>query len=115
MNHLGESGYIELTRQCMEVKEKLTAEIEKIEDFKCLPNHSTMIYFRSETLDMLTVIGGMVDKGYFPFGVFNPVMLQLIAEPVSDELMAAYLNDLREVGRGVREGTITSTSITRYA
>ncbi len=115
MKFLGESGYVEMTRQCMEVKEKLTAGIEKIEDFKCLDNDSTMLYFRSETLDMLTVIGGMVDKGYFPFGVFNPIMLQLIAEPVPDEMIQAYLDALKDVGAGVRNGTVTSTAISRYS
>ncbi len=115
MNFLGEEGYMNLTRICMEVKQKLSKGIEKIEDFKCIDNDSTMIFFRSETLDMLTIIGGMVEKGYFPFGVFNPLLLQLIPEPVSDEAIDTYLYDLREIARGVRNGTVTSTAVARYA
>lgn len=115
MKYLGEEGYIEMTRQCMEVKKKLVAGIEKIEDFRCIENDSTMIFFRSDTLDMLTVIGGMVEKGYFPFGVFNPLMLQLIAEPVPDEMIQAYLSALEEIATGVKNGTVTSTAIARYA
>ena len=74
-----------------------------------------MIFFRSETLDMATVIGGMVDRGYFPFGVFNPIMLQLIAEPVPQELIDSYLGDLAAVAEGVQDGSITSTALARYS
>jgi len=115
MKFLGEAGYVEMTRHCMEVKQKLIEGIEKIEDFKCLDNDCTMVFFRSESLDMLTVIGGMADRGYFPFGVFNPIMLQLIAEPVPDEMIHAYLATLAEVAAGVKDGTVTSAAIARYS
>ncbi|MFC4127179.1 pyridoxal phosphate-dependent decarboxylase family protein [Nocardia rhizosphaerae] len=112
---LGEQGYLDLTRRCMETKAALVRGIESIADFRCLDNDSTMVYFRSESLDMLTVIGGMADRGYFPFGVFNPVMLQLVAEPVEPAVIDSYLRDLRQVADGVADGTITSTSIARYS
>lgn len=115
MKYLGEDGYLETTRKSMEVRKRLVEGIEQIEDFKCLQNDSTMIYFRSDSLDMLTVIGGMAERGYFPFGVFNPPMLQLIPEPVSDDIINTYLASLREVAAGVKNGSITSTAITRYS
>ncbi len=115
MNVLGEDGYVELTRRCLEVKAELVAGIEKIADFRCIQTDGTMIFFRSETLDMATVIGGMVDRGYFPFGVFNPIMLQLIAEPVPQELIDSYLGDLAAVAEGVQDGSITSTALARYS
>jgi glutamate/tyrosine decarboxylase-like PLP-dependent enzyme len=114
MNVLGEEGYIEMARQCMAVKERLVEGIEKIEDLKCLKNDSTMIYFRSETLDMMTIMGGLSERGYFPFGVFNPPMLQLVPEPTSDEVIDDYLRTLAEVVSGVKDGTITSTALARY-
>lgn len=114
MKYLGEDGYVELARRSMEMKKRLVEGIESIEDFKCVDNETLLILFSSKTLDMFSVLGGLVEKGYFPFGTFNPPQVQLDAEPISDELLNAYLADLRDIAKGVKDGTITAQSLAKY-
>jgi len=114
MNYLGEEGYLELARRSMEVKKHLVNGIESIEDFACIPNDNLLILYSSPTLDMGCVLGGLVERGHFPFGTFDPMFVQIDAEPVSDEVVDAYLEDLREVARGVKDGTITAEALIKY-
>jgi hypothetical protein len=36
------------------------------------------------------------------------------AEPVDDVVIESFLDDLREVGAGVREGTVTAEALATY-
>lgn len=115
MKNLGKEGYVALARRSLEVKRRLVQGIEAIEDFKCLKNHSTMIFYGSETLDMFAVLSGFSERGYFPLGVLNPVLVQITAEPVEDDrLIDKYLADLAEIAAGVKNGSITAAAIARY-
>ncbi len=114
MSYLGEEGYMDITRQTLAIKDKMITSIESIEDFKVLRNESLLIPFRSETLEMLNVFGGLVERGYFPWGTFNPMYVHPSAEPVEDMIIDQFLHDLTEIGRGVREGLITSEAIATY-
>ena len=115
MNYLGEEGYLELAQRSMEVKKRLVQGIESIEDFSCIDNNNLLVLYSSPTLDMGCVLGGLVEKGHFPFGTFIPMFVQIDAEPVSDEVVDAYLADLREVAQGVKNGTITAEALIKYA
>ena len=63
---------------------------------------------------MLFRSGGMVEKGYFPFGTLDPLMLHVSAENVGDEVIELFLKDLREVAEGVKAGTVTAEALARY-
>jgi glutamate/tyrosine decarboxylase-like PLP-dependent enzyme len=114
MSVLGEDGYLDLTRRALEAKARLVGGIEAIEDFRVLQNESLLVPFRSETLDMLNVLGGLVERGYFPWGTFEPIYVHPSAEPVDDLVIESFLKDLSEVGAGVREGTVTAEALATY-
>jgi len=114
MKYLGEDGYMALAKRSMAVKESLVQGIESIEDFKCVDNETLIILYSSPSLDMFCVLGGLVEKGYFPLGTFNPPQVQLDAEPVSDEVVDAYLADLKEIAKGVKDGSITAQALIKY-
>ncbi|MCP4005709.1 MAG: aspartate aminotransferase family protein [bacterium] len=114
MNFLGEDGYVDLARRSLEVKDRLVAGIEAVEDFRCLPNESLLLPFRSETLDMLKVFGGLVEKGYFPWGTFDPIYVHPSAEPVDDVVVETFLADLGDIGKGVKDGTLTAEALGTY-
>jgi hypothetical protein len=63
---------------------------------------------------MLNVFGGLVERGYFPWGTFEPIYVHPSAEPVDDVVIESFLDDLREVGAGVREGTVTAEALATY-
>ncbi len=114
MSVLGEDGYLDLTRRALEAKSRLVAGIETIEDFRVLRNECLLVPFRSETLEMLNVFGGLVERGYFPWGTFDPLYVHPSAEPVDDVVIEAFLKDLLEVGAGVRDGTINAQALATY-
>ena len=63
---------------------------------------------------MLKVFGGLVEKGYFPWGTFDPFYVHPSAEPVDDIVVETFLGDLADIGRGVRDGTLTAEALGRY-
>ncbi|MCG8401999.1 MAG: aminotransferase class V-fold PLP-dependent enzyme, partial [Firmicutes bacterium] len=81
MSYLGEEGYMDITRRTLAIKERMIAGIEDIEDFQVLRNESLLVPFRSNSLDMLNVFGGLVERGYFPWGTFDPMYVHPSAEP----------------------------------
>ena len=115
MSHLGEDGYLDLTRRALETKRVLVEGIEEIEDFEVLKNDCLLVPFRSPTLDMIKVFGGLVERGYFPWGTFDPVYIHPSAEPVKAEVLDRFLTDLTAVGTGVRDGSITAEAFAAYA
>ena len=112
---LGEPGYLELARQSLVVKDRLTAGIEAIEDFRVLPNESLLVPFRSEELDMKRVFGGLVERGYFPFGTFDPFFVHPSAEPVEDVVVDTFISDLAVIGAGVRDGSVSAEALATYS
>ncbi len=114
MSVLGEDGYLDITRRALEAKARLVGGIEEIEDFRVLRNESLLVPFRSETLNMLNVFGGLVERGYFPWGTFDPIYVHPSAEAVEDVVVESFLEDLSEVGAGVRDGTVTAEALATY-
>ena len=114
MSYLGEEGYVDLTRRLFAVKERMVAGIEEIEDFRVLQNESLLVPFRSETLSMLNVFGGLVERGYFPWGTFEPMYVHPSAEIVENCVIEQFLHDLAEIGSGVRTGAISAEGIATY-
>lgn len=114
MHYLGEEGYLDVTRRSLEIKERMIKEIEAIDGLECMRNECLLIPIGSESIEMINVFGGMVEKGYFPFGTLDPLMLHVSAENVGDEVIELFLKDLREVAEGVKAGTVTAEALARY-
>ncbi len=114
MSFLGEEGYTRLTQDLIRTRNDMIRRIEQIDDFRVLRNQSLMMPFRSESLDMLKVLGGLVDRGYFPWGTLQPTYVHPSAEPVEASIVDQFIEDLTEVAKGVRSGVITSEALAAY-
>ncbi|HOP20378.1 MAG TPA: hypothetical protein PK585_09870, partial [Amphiplicatus sp.] len=102
------------TRKLIDTRNWMIEEIESIEDYKVLRNHCLMMPFRSETLDMLRVLGGLVERGYFPWGTMEPLMVHPSAELVDESVNRKFIADLKEVTSGVKSGEITAEALATY-
>lgn len=114
IHYLGAEGYLRITEQTLALKRYMVTRIEAIEDFRVLPNECMLIPFRSETLEMPAVLGGMVERGYFPWGTFDPMYVHPSAEPVEQAVADALLDDIADIAGGVRSGRITATALAKY-
>ncbi len=114
LKNLGEDGYIDITRRALEVKNRLLKEISAMGDFECLENECLMVTFGSSTLNMLNVFAGMVQKGYVPFGTHKPPLVHLQAEPCDDAVVDRFISDLKDIVKGVKDGTIKDETTAKY-
>jgi sphinganine-1-phosphate aldolase len=114
MSTLGRQGYLDIARRSLDVKDRMINGIEAVEDFKVLRNESLLVPFRSETLDMSRVFGGFVERGYFPWGTFEPMYAHPSAEDLPDAIVAQFLTDLRDIADGVLDGSITEEALAAY-
>lgn len=115
LSFLGEAGYCDLTRSLLARRDVMIEGIESIHDFWVLKNHCLMLPFRSDTLDMMKVLGGLVERGYFPWGTIEPLFVHPSAEPVDESIISGFLKDLSEVATGVLNNEITADAMASYA
>jgi glutamate/tyrosine decarboxylase-like PLP-dependent enzyme len=115
MKFLGEEGYVALAKRCIEVKRRYTEGINAIEGCRCMDTDLTpMVYTVPEGLDMFAVIGGLFERKAYCLPSFQPPMIKIIIDPVTDEVVDRYVGALREVIPLVRAGKITIEAIRPY-
>lgn len=109
MQYLGRKGYVEYARQSMKNKSRLLKGIAEIEGLSPRESELCLAYFGSddEDIKLEAVVGGMSQKGWKSFGTMDPPLVQLIVDPFPDDspVIDAYLCDLAQVLRDIREGT----------
>lgn len=115
MKFLGEEGYTALARRCLEVKQRYTEGINSIEGCRCLETDLTpMVYTVPGGMDLFAVIGGLFERKAYCLPGFQPPVIKIIIDPVTDEVVDRYVGALREVIPLVRSGAITIESVRPY-
>lgn len=115
MKFLGNEGYVNLARRCKEVKERYFTEINAIEGCNCWESDLTpLVYQVPQGMDMFAVMGGLFERKAYCLPGFQPPVIKIIIDPVTDEVVDRYLNALREVIPLVKKGEITIESIKPY-
>lgn len=110
MQFLGKTGYREIVRRHLRLREQFVTGINAIEDLQVwgVP-HTYQFMFGSENLDINAVADGMEDRGWTLGRAGEPasilLMLNLSHEPIVDE----FLEELGGVVAAVRAGDIQST------
>jgi sphinganine-1-phosphate aldolase len=91
MQFLGDDGYTELARRCMEVKKRYTEGINSIDG--CHSWHSDltpMVYQVPEGMDLFAVMGGLFERNAYCLPGFQPPVIKIIIDPVTDEVVDRY-------------------------
>lgn len=108
MQCLGEEGYVALARRALEVRQRYRDGINAIEGLRCWDNDLTPLVFEVEPgMDMLAVAGGLFERKAYCLPGFQPPVLKVIVDPVTDEVVDNFLAALREVVPRVRAGEIS--------
>jgi len=114
MMYLGESGYMDLAKRFIEVRKRYIDGLNAVEGVKVWENDLTPLLLDVGELDYLSFMAGLFDRQKFVFPVYEPMLIQFICDPVSDEVVDSFVNAVDEVAKGVRAGEITSESILKY-
>jgi len=114
MMYLGESGYLDLAKRFIEVRERYIKGLNAVEGVKVWKNDLTPLLLDVGELDYLSFMAGLFDRQKFVFPVYEPMLIQFICDPVSDEVVDSFVNAVDETAKGVRAGEITSESLMKY-
>jgi glutamate/tyrosine decarboxylase-like PLP-dependent enzyme len=115
-NYLGEEGYLRLTRRVLELKQRLTAGVSAIEGLKVWQVDVMPMHFHSEKAPTAAVYQGLLDKGWLMLGLVAPEAITLCVDPaLSDEDVALFLADLREVTEKILAGGAAKKGDIRYS
>lgn len=115
MKFLGEEGYTALARRCLEVRRRYTEGINSIPGLRCWENDLSPLVFQvPEGLDIFAVIGGMFERRLYCLPSFQPPLIKIVCDPVTDEVVDRFVEALREVVPKVESGEITIESVKQY-
>ena len=107
MNYLGLSGYLDVTRRIMAIRDELIEAIDSIDELQSigLP-HSFHFAFAAPEIDIDAVADGMEDKGWRQPRGSTPAMIQLVLNLGHEGVVADYVDDLSNVVKQVKRGAI---------
>jgi hypothetical protein len=82
---------------------------------RCWESDLTPLVFEvQEGLDMFAVVGGLFERQAYCLPGFQPPLIKIVIDPVTDEVVDTFVGALREVVPLVRNGKITIDSIKPY-
>ena len=110
MNYLGEEGYVENARQILAVKDRIQRAVGEIAGLATWQTDGPLIMITSEPcadgakVDIESVTGAMRARGWVLLGVMEPPALHLTVDPMEEEALQQFIDDLIDVTAIVREG-----------
>ena len=115
LKYMGEEGYVANARKIIHVKNAIEAKIDSIDGLSYWPTHGPLMMIQSQgDLSIEMVVGGMTDRGWVLLGVNEPSAIHLTIDPMEDELLAKFLNDLDDVVLAIRSGEVNTEGLLSY-
>jgi sphinganine-1-phosphate aldolase len=115
MHFLGEDGYLDYTRRTFAAKDRLTAGLRAIDGVRVWDTDLCILCYETEGMSPFDVVGGMQALGWVHFGTLEPPLVQLVLDPLPDEVVERYLADVRRVVADVRAGRGAGRGAVHYA
>ena len=104
LNVMGEDGFTELARQIMSSKQRLVDGIRTVDGLTPWDNDLSLVVVTAEGLDIQQVAGGMRARGWVLLGNEDPPSIHLTVDPMTDEAINLFVNDITAVVDSIREG-----------
>lgn len=115
MNYLGHDGYLRMAKRVMDAREEMTKQINEIDELEVWSTHLLPLPVRGVGVDIGKVSAALSARGYIILGTQEPPLINIPIDPAVDELvMSTFINDLKDVVRGVVSGEIDSKSSLVY-
>jgi sphinganine-1-phosphate aldolase len=103
-NGLGRKGYLENARRLLETRDRILLAATNIEGLVPWPTHGPLVQIGAEGIEITSVIGGMVARGWNLLGVQKPPAIHLTIDLLPTEELNRFVNDLADVTATVRDG-----------
>lgn len=114
LRYMGEEGYCKQAQTIMDRKKQLDAGIADIAGLRPWTNDLSFVCFEAPGLDMEKIKGGMSEKGWSLFGNRKPPMILIPVDPVTEEIVETFLEELRVIVEAVRSGKQTHSESLDY-
>ena len=108
MNYLGYDGYLERVRGIIEVKQRLMAEIDRIDSLRVLgrPLGGIIGIGGDEDLNMAAVRDAMAGRGWQFGALFDPPGMNLLLNFRHGSIVDRFIGDLEDLVERARAGTL---------
>jgi len=115
LSYLGEEGYLRLTRRLLELKQRFSEELGRIEGLDVWDVDVMPMHFHSTLAPTSAIYQGLSDKGWVMLGLVHPEAITLAIDPgVTDEMADLFLTDLKEVTERIIAGGGADKGEIRY-
>jgi len=116
MSYLGHAGYLRLARQLLEMKQRLTREVNAIEGLRMWEIDVMPMHFHWEKAETGAIYQGLLEKGWLMLGLVNPPALTIALDAAFTDADAdLFIKDLREVTHKCLGGAGGKSGDIRYA
>ncbi len=115
VNYLGEDGYMAYADRAMKAKARLVEGLKSIEGLSPLNTDLLIVVYGAEDIRVEQIVGGLSEKGWTSGGVMDPPLAHLVLDPLSDDVVDLYLEDLQAVVEQIRTGGSTAEGTLSYA
>jgi glutamate/tyrosine decarboxylase-like PLP-dependent enzyme len=102
MNHLGERGYLDLTRTVIGIADRMRAAITAVPGLSIQgrPEMSVFTYV-SANRSIASIVESMRAKGWFVRPSSSPPSIHVVVTPMHEPIVDEYLDDLKAAALGV--------------
>ena len=111
LRHLGRSGFVELARQTMVVRDRIVAGIDGIAELQVHPTDLAMVIYSSPSLDTNVIGDELESRGWLVMRLHAPSdRLQLLIDRLDDNFVESFLADLAAAVHAARSAPAPSGS-----
>ncbi|WDI30115.1 aminotransferase class V-fold PLP-dependent enzyme [Hyphococcus flavus] len=115
LSYLGEDGYIAYADRAMKAKARLIEGLNKIEGIEPIDTDLLIVVYGAKDIRVEQIVGGLSEKGWTSGGVMDPPLAHLVLDPLSEDVVDIYLEDLRAVVDSIRAGEASAEGTLSYA
>ena len=110
MHYMGEQGYVDNAEQILLVKDKIQQAVSEINGLSTWQTHGPLIMITADsthdiaTVSIESITGAMRARGWVLLGVMDPPAIHLTVDPMEEQALQLFIDDLIEVTAKVRDG-----------